>query len=275
MFKEYDENGIILYEAEHFNAKDILTCGQVFRYFDKKAYYTVLSIDKKCDIVEDKNKIRLITDDKDYFNNYFDLDVSYGDIIKRLYSLPFMAKAIDFGKGLRILRQDAFETIVTFIFTPQNKISKVKVSIEKLCEELGEKKDGYFAFPTIEKLIEVDETFFRKIGAGYRAKSLYSTLHSIYDNKFDIECINKLPTANARKILCGFRGIGSKVADCILLFGYYKQDVFPIDTWIKKVYGDIFKKENVKDHIMRYELINLYGELSGYAQQYLFYNKRQ
>ena len=110
---------------------------------------------------------------------------------------------------------------------------------------------------------------------GYRAKSLYSTLHSIYDNKFDIECINKLPTENARKILCGFRGIGSKVADCILLFGYYKQDVFPIDTWIKKVYGDIFKKENVKDHIMRYELINLYGELSGYAQQYLFYNKRQ
>jgi len=132
MIKEFVLDGIVLYEAKHFDAKDILTCGQVFRYFDNGSHYSVISLDKKCDIVKEGDKIRLVTDDGEYFNRYFDLDVSYGAVIERLKGLPFMEEATENGKGIRILKQDPFETVVSFIISANNHIPRIKGIIERL-----------------------------------------------------------------------------------------------------------------------------------------------
>lgn len=273
MIKEFDSNGIVLYEAKHFNAKDILTCGQVFRYFDEGSHYSVISLDKKCDIIEEDNKIRLVTDEREYFNRYFDLDISYAKVIERLRGLPFMEEATEYGKGIRILKQDPFETIISFIISANNHIPRIKGIIERICSSLGEKKDGYYAFPSAEILALQDAKFYSDIGAGYRAEYLAKTARDIV-NGFPIDSINELDSESANKKLCSLMGVGPKVADCILLFGYARQDVFPVDTWIKKVYADIFSDEVKSPKEIRKALISTYGELSGYAQQYLFYNKR-
>ncbi|MCI8728809.1 MAG: DNA-3-methyladenine glycosylase 2 family protein [Clostridia bacterium] len=273
MIKEFVLDGIVLYEAKHFDAKDILTCGQVFRYFDNGSHYSVISLDKKCDIVKEGDKIRLVTDDGEYFNRYFDLDVSYGAVIERLKGLPFMEEATENGKGIRILKQDPFETVVSFIISANNHIPRIKGIIERLCVSLGEKKDGYYAFPTAERLAGVDAKFYSDLGAGYRAEYLARTAADIAGG-FPLDKINELDSESANKKLCTLMGVGPKVADCILLFGYARQDVFPVDTWIKKVYADIFSEGARSPKEIRRALIATYGELSGYAQQYLFYNKR-
>ena len=272
MIVEKNDNGIVLLEAEHFNAKDILTCGQVFRYKETPYGYSVISLDKKCDIVEDSDKIRLITSDADYFYNYFDLATSYTDIIKKLTGLPFMDEAIPNGKGIRLLRQDRREMIIDFIISANNRIPRIQSIIEKICTSLGENKGDYYAFPSMEALAHAGEKFYASIGAGYRAKYLDETANALLT--FDINSVDNLDSNTANKLLCTLKGIGPKVADCILLFGYSRMDVFPVDTWIKKVYADIFNiKESNNAKISR-ELISTYGDLSGYAQQYLFYNKR-
>ena len=273
MIGELTHNGIVLHEAEHFSARDILTCGQVFRYYDNGTYYSVISLDKRCDIIEDGDVIRLETASPEYFARYFDLDTSYTDIIASLRGLPLMDEAVEHGKGIRILRQDRCETIIDFIISANNHIPRIKGIIERICESLGERCEGYYAFPTIEALASVGSDFYAKIGAGYRASYLHDTANMLLDG-FDIDAVNGMESDKANKTLCTLKGVGPKVADCILLFGYHRMDTFPVDTWIKKVYADIFHTSDVCNAQIRRQLIDTYGTLSGYAQQYLFYNKR-
>ena len=178
-----------------------------------------------------------------------------------------------FGQGLRILKQNPFETLISFIISANNHIPRIKSIIERLCFELGEKCDGFYAFPTPQRLAGQTVSFYEKCGLGYRASYIYETANEIC-NGFNLERLYDMPSKDAKTQLCALKGVGPKVADCILLFGYGKTDVFPVDTWIKKVYNTYFGAED-NPKIIREKLVEKYGDLSGYAQQYLFYYKRE
>lgn len=265
---------IIVDNLKDFDINHILQCGQVFR-FDNLGYndYYVYSGDKRCRVVQGECTASILSNDIDYFHNYFDLDRDYQLIKQQLKGLPFMQQAIDNGYGIRILNQQKFETLISFIISANNHIPRIKSIISRICSRLGNNMGEYFAFPTPQQMEAVDEDFFTKIGAGYRAKYLAATARAVA-NGFDLQSLDNLDSASARKQLCTLMGVGNKVADCILLFGYHKQDVFPVDTWIKKVYTDIVGDGCTNNNLVNKRLLEIYGSNSGYAQQYLFFNKR-
>lgn len=269
-----DGNSIIIKDTDCFNIRHILECGQIFRYEKQEdGAYRVYSKDKTALIRQDENEAVIYTDSPQYFEKFFDLDRNYLEIKTKLMDKPFMKEAIEYGGGIRILNQDKWEMLISFIISANNHIPRIKGIIQRLCENLGEDMGDHYAFPTPEKMAQKDETFYAGIGAGYRAKYLAKTARDVADG-FDLEGIAQLDGEAAGKRLCSLLGVGGKVADCILLFGYHKQDVFPVDTWIRKVYADIVGDGEMNNKAMRRKLIEIYGEYSGYAQQYLFFNKR-
>lgn len=267
-------NSILINNINDFVASHILECGQIFRY--KKIsteHYIVFSKDKKCEIIQEKDSTKIICDDVDYFINFFDLNRDYSNIKSQLSNLPFMTDSLVHGNGIRILNQDPWEMLISFIISANNNIPRIQSIIAKLCTTLGKDMCGYYSFPTAEAMASMSEDFYRNIGAGYRARYLLQTAQRIA-NGYDLNQLFDMPTKLANEQLLSFVGVGQKVADCILLFAYHKQDVFPVDTWIKKVYCQ-YLGELVNPNQIRAKLLDIYGNLSGYAQQYLFFYKRQ
>lgn len=269
------KNSIIIKDLSCFNIRQILECGQIFRYFEQPdGSFRVFSKDKSACVRQNSDYAEIITDDPDYFAEFFDLSRDYNEIKENLRDKPFMKEAIEYGGGIRILNQDKWEMLISFIISANNHIPRIKGIINRLCENLGENKGDYYAFPTAERMAEKDAEFYAGIGAGYRAPYLAATARAIA-NGFDLDEISELNANAGNKRLCALMGVGPKVADCILLFGYHKQDVFPVDTWIKKVYKDVVGDGEVNNNVIRRKLIEIYGDYSGYAQQYLFFNKRE
>lgn len=256
-----------------FNAKHILECGQVFRYKVTDFGYTVLSLDQKADIYCHKGGIKIFCKNPKYFVKYFDLDTNYGTIKQALSCKGIDEIALQTGYGIRILNQAPLESIISFIISANNNIPRIKKLIELLCTSFGNKLDGYNAFPTIEQLNAISIDWFIEHGYGYRSGYLVSTIKML--NTFDIDQIYALPTQVARQKLMSLKGVGPKVADCVLLFGFHKTDVFPTDTWIIQLYKSTYGNTNMKVGQINKFYVEKFGELSGYAQQYLFYAKRE
>ena len=271
---EKDKNGIILRDREYFSAEAVLNCGQVFRFKRAEGGYEVFSEDKRCLIVEGDSDTRIVADCPAYFIRYFDLERDYGAIIDSLNEIPDMREATAFGRGMRILNQNLFETVISFIISANNNIKRIQGIIESLCRVLGEDRGGYYAFPTPEAMSGAGREVFYTLGAGYRADYIYDTACLIASRAFELEKVWNMSTPEAASYLLTLPGVGPKVADCILLFAYHRMDVFPVDTWIAKVYADQCETCATRTK-MREFLISKYGaKLSGYAQQYLFYYKR-
>jgi N-glycosylase/DNA lyase len=253
-----------------FDIRATLECGQVFRYFEKDGVFTVFSADKKCQIIERENDFELILEDEIYFKNYFDFDTNYDIIQRKVQDKDLISSAIGFGRGIRILKQDPFEVIVSFIISANNNIARIKSIIERICKALGRDMGGYHAFPEPAKLAEQDAEFFFKAGAGYRAKYLAEAAKRLF--RLDINALKALDTPRLRKTLMELPGVGRKVADCALLFGFSRTEVFPVDTWIKKVFSPTYG--NIPADKLSCVLSQKFGEYSGYVQQWLFYKKR-
>lgn len=263
---------IIINDLSEFDITQILECGQVFS-FEKieENKYLVLSKNKKAIVTQSDNIVVIQTKDIEYFINYFDLDKDYNSIKQELSKNEVLKRSIEIGYGIRILKQDLFETIISFVISANNNIPRIRKSIKFLRENLGEKIDDYYAFPTLDKLLNCDVDFFVKAGLGYRSTQLYKLLRQI--EELDLNALKLLDTNELRNKLISLSGIGPKVADCILLFGFSRFDVFPVDTWIEKMFCEKF--ENIKDRkVIRKKLVEKFGNLSGIAQQYLFYAKR-
>ena len=258
----------ISFNSEYFNDLSTLDCGQIFRFTKLEQGFMVLSKDK-CAIIQTKDAITTIKcrkNDKDYFINFFDLARDYKSICDS-------AKQ----ENVSILNQDKEETLFSFIISQNNNIPRIKGIIEKLCTALGEKKEflgiEYYSFPTADKMAEMDLSFYQSIGLGYRARYILN-LAQMLNNGLKLDEFCSLSTPNLRKKLTSILGVGNKVADCVILFGYHKTDSFPVDTWIDKVYHQDFLGEQ-KDRIkIAEELTKRFGENAGYYQQYLFYHKR-
>ncbi len=269
-----ERNKITINNPDSFRIKDILECGQVFRYNIFSTHANVLSKNHCADIVQDKNDIIINCDDSDYFHNYFDLNTDYQAIKQQLAVNPLMCSAIEFGQGIRILKGDLFEIIISFIISANNNIARIKKTLNFISEHLGNDMGGYYSFPDIDVLAQADEGFFASAGCGYRSSYLVHTLNILKNDISFFDGLKNSDTSQAASKLMSLKGVGEKVADCILLFGLSKTDVFPVDTWINKVYKENFEGTLSKRKDIRTFFIDLFGNLSGYAQQYLFYYKR-
>ena len=260
------QKNTIIYDAKDFNIKQTLECGQLFRYTIKNDYAEVYSLDKKAILYQNNDSIIIENEDKEYFENYFDLNCDYSKIKEELKELPMMRNAIRYGYGIRILRQDIVETILSFIISANNNIPRIQGILNRIAPQ------GHF--PTIEELTKFTENDFKTMGCGYRASYLEKTIKTLAENKINLSEPFNLNGFDANKYLCAnLVGVGPKVADCILLFAYHKMDVFPVDTWVKKIYQDLFGN-SASPKVIRQNLIDMYGKSAGYAQQYLFYHKR-
>ena len=266
-------------ESLFFSAKDTLECGQVFRFKPYKKGYLVISLDKACYIYEKDNYTYIETEDKNYFENYFDLGNDYSKIYDRIFSFndSFINKALNLGKGIRILRQNVIETAFSFIISQNNNIKRIKSTIENLCKALGEKKsfmgEDYYSFPTVDSFLTKPLSFYKEIGLGYRDE-YFLNFANFLKNGYDLQGLSTLTTSEIEKELLKIKGIGKKVADCIILFGFSKSDSFPVDTWIEKLYKENLKGKELDRAKISKELSLKYKDLSGYVQQYLFYYKR-
>ena len=271
----------ITVELEFFSPKDTLECGQIFRFFPVNEGYLVLSNDKAC-IVMQKNDTAVICceeSDEEYFYNYFDLSTDYSAIYSRAQKSKYeiLKKASSMGKGVRILRQNSEEMLISFLISQNNNIPRIKKIINTLSEKFGEKKRfldyEYYAFPSAKILSNADDALLKECGLGYRAPYLKGLCKEIASN----DLINRLTGLNEellKKELLAINGIGEKVANCALLFGFYKTKSFPVDVWIEKIYREDFGGTLTDRSKITTFLIEEFAEDSGYFQQYLFYYKR-
>ena len=257
------------------NIFDSLLCGQIFRFnkIDEKTY-VVYSLNNYARIYQEDEKYLIVSNDDEYFYSFFNLNIDYRAILDDLSANKHLSGLIPKDDiPLRILKQDTFEMIISFVISANNNIPRIKKIIEKMCEGAGENMGDYYAFPSVHELAKKGEEFFYSIGLGYRAPYILKTAKLIDSGEFNIDDLKSLSTQEARNMLLTLPGVGPKVADCILLFGLNRYDVFPVDTWIEKVYIDLFnKKDSIK--VMRENLLKEFGAYSGIAQQYLFYAKR-
>lgn len=265
---------IIIFDKEEFKPKHIIECGQIFCY--KKiddVTYIVYSADKMAKVKECENYVEIETDNIDYFVNYFDLNTNYTTLKNKFINdYPYLTKAINYGTGIRILKQSPFETIIGFIISANNNIKRIQKIMFAIRQTFGKNMGEYYSFPTAQDLSKATEQDFKNMGAGYRAKYLVEATKQLLNA--DYESLRKLSTEELNKYLLTIMGVGQKVADCIMLFAFSKGDVFPVDTWIEKVYCSYFEEEHNRVTI-RKNLLNTFGENSGYIQQYLFYSQRE
>lgn len=269
----------IEYDARYFSPRDTLECGQIFRFAPYKEGYKVYSADRVCYVYTHGGRTIVECDDDGYFYNFFDLGRDYAAINAQAksYGVPLLTRGAERGAGLRLLNQNPEEMIYSFIISQNNNIPRIKGIIGRICEKLGEELsfcgEKYHAFPSSAALAQESAEFYKSLGAGYRDGYLVSTSKRIAAE--GIEELYTLPTAELKKKLLTYIGIGPKVADCISLFGFARRECFPVDTWIEKLYHDDFGGTLKDRNKINAYFCGLFGENAGYMQQYLFYAKRE
>lgn len=280
----------VIENQDSFKLEDIFDCGQCFRWNrqDDGSYIGVIK-DAVIKVEQNNNKITFLGEsDKDFESTikyYFDLNTNYSEYKNKLSSIDeFLCESIKFGEGIRLLKQDLWECIISFIISANNNIPRIKKIIERMSEAYGEKIefDGkeYYKFPTPEALSKATVQDLRNLGLGFRDKRIYNTTKMILEKEVDLSKIENLDNTNLmREELLKLDGVGPKVADCILLFSLKRLDVFPIDVWVRRVMNDLYIHNENEEKVNKKELQKLaeekFGCLSGLAQQYLFYWKRE
>ena len=223
-------------------------------------------------------------DIKEIVTNYFDLNRNYSEIKEKLSKIDENVNlSIQYGEGIRILNQDLWETIISFIISANNNIPRIKGIIERLSQKYGKEikwnGEKYYTFPTPEELKDVEVQDFRNLGTGFRDIRLYETTRMVLENKVVLKELYNVDTLEARDELLTLSGVGPKVADCILLFSDLKRfDVFPIDVWVRRVMNELYIKNPDETKVNKKDIARIakekFGDLEGLAQQYLFYWKR-
>ena len=280
-----------LKNQDSFKLRDIFECGQCFRWNEQEdgSYVGIWKNNVVC-VKQNGNNISfegvcLDGDLETEIIDYFDLNRDYEKIKSTLSKIDDNLKtSINYGEGIRILNQDLWETIISFIISANNNIPRIKGIIERLSKAYGREikfqEKSYYTFPSPEDLKDVTVEEYRKLGLGFRDIRLYETTKMILDGKIDLKKLQENPnTREVREQLLSLSGVGLKVADCILLFSTLKRfEVFPIDVWVRRVMNDLYIKEPDENKVSKKEIEKLanekFGDLAGMAQQYLFYWRR-
>lgn len=236
-----------------------------------KEEYTLIAGNRLLKVRQSENRFWFSCTEQEmeeFWKEYFDFDMDYGAVINSVdRDDAYLIRAAAFGAGIRILKQDLWEMIVTFIISQQNNIRRIRKCIETICEKYGKKcsaSDGteYFAFPTPEELAAASEEELRACGLGYRSRYLVKTSRMVCNGEIDLNALAGLPREAAKERLLALSGVGEKVADCILLFALHDVAAFPVDTHIRKV---------LEQHYPSGFPFQKYPDSAGILQQYIFY----
>lgn len=271
----------MLWDGPDFSLAQTLESGQCFR-FEKNGEdcYMVMAGKRRGIFAQEGGKLFLCAgklEDIPFWRRYFDLERDYAGLKKTLAAGDsVMAEAISFAPGIRLLRQEFFETLISFILSQNNHIPRIRGLIGRLCMAYGEEIDGgYFAFPMPDALAQADEESLRRLGTGFRAGYLVDAVKKVRAGGYTPEEMKGLETDELRGRLMEIRGVGRKVADCVLLFSLGRYEVFPADVWIRRVMEAAYSGgEPLSPVSLQALAAGRFGASAGFAQQYLFYYGR-
>ena len=255
------------FKLQNFSLYNSLYCGQCFRFKQIKKNIFLIFFKSYSAYVEQKKDMIFFYNSnckeflwKEYFNFYVD----YSKILDKFKGDLILEKLIKCCFGIRIFKQDPFETLISFILSINNNISRIQKIVETLCENFGEKIEGGYSFPSLDVLASCSEKDFKILKAGFRVKYLMDAILKIYSKKINLKELEFLSFDLAKKKLMEIFGVGKKVSSCVLLFAYNKMESFPVDVWIKRVLEKYYKKGLSKQILA----------CPGLAQQFLFFGKR-
>lgn len=278
------ENNIIVEDIEDFQIDQVLECGQCFHFnkLDEKEY-EILAFDRYLHVIQNENSLHLFDLSMEEYNNiwknYFDLERDYKKIKNDiLIKDTILEKAINEKNGIRLLNQNFFETLISFIISQNKQIPHIKQIVNVISQRYGneitingEKK---YTFPCAKRLVEVSEEELRECKVGFRAPYIVDACQKVYSGMITEDKLNSLNVDEARQLLMTIKGVGEKVANCVLLFSLGRREVFPVDVWMKRIMESIyFNKEVSKKEIEDFAM-DRFGDLGGYVQQYLFFYGR-
>ncbi len=281
-----EENGnIILEGVKDFHIGQTLECGQCFSYHRlKEDEYILVAKGRILRVSQEEDKVTFyhteLSEYENIWKHYFDMDRDYNVIKKRLLEKDEVLKeAIDTKYGVHILNQDFFETLISFIISQNKQIPHIKHIVETLSIRYGEYLDevegkSYYSFPTVDRLVKVTEDEFRDCKVGFRAPYLVDACKKVKEGIVTKESLDNMTTEDAFANLMLIKGVGEKIANCILLFGLSRREAFPVDVWIKRIMENLYFHKETKKEIIQDFAVKQYGEYGGYAQQYLFYYAR-
>ena len=268
---EFKNNNIYIKGLENFDLKNTLDCGQAFRWeADDKGVWSGVAHGKLLRLTKDENgSIILFDTTADDFENiwkdYFDLDRNYSEIIEAVSGNEILKKAAEFGQGIRVLNQEPWETLCSFIISQNNNIKRIKGIIKTLCETFGDKIDGGYTFPKASKIADLSLEDLSVLRAGFRNKYILDAANKVANGEIDLSALSALPLDSARQELMKIKGVGPKVADCALLFSHKQSCAFPKDVWIKRAMQALFGGELPKEA----------EPYAGIIQQYIFFYARE
>lgn len=289
---------VTIEEVKNFKLKHIFECGQIFRFEEiGDGHFIIIALGKVIELKEDGSNVLIYNSTEEEVKNiwikYLDLDRDYSEIKAELSNDSLLRESIEFGYGVRVLNQDPFEMLLSFIISARNNIPSIKKTVNKISMKWGKeieyKGKIYYTFPDIldikdAKLEEIQET-----GASFRSKYLVDTIQNVYNSicrnsktsngeellKYDLNYIKSLNDDECHAALQEFKGVGSKVADCIMLFSMEKTSAFPVDVWVKRAMIHFYGAEDASLNKIRIFGRNKFAKLAGFAQQYLFYYARE
>ena len=302
---KFEDNKIIIEGVKNFDIKQILECGQCFRW-DKisDTNYIVIAFERVIEVIQEGDIVTIYNSNEEDFNKiwlrYFDLERNYDEIKEELAKDEILRKSVEFGYGIRILNQDPFELLISFIISARNSIPSIKKTVKKICETWGEKIEykgnTYYTFPKPEDIKNATLEEIQATGASFRSKYIVDTISKVnealkakedyiknkdkYEERpeildFDLEYISSLNDDECHIALQKFMGVGAKVADCIMLFSMAKHSAFPVDVWVKRAMIHFYVAPDLSLNKMRVFARDKFGRFSGMAQQYLFYYARE
>ena len=259
--------------VEHFDLAATLDCGQAFRFEQEEpGRWRGIIGRREITLFHDGKDILLSpctrADYEGFYENYFDLKTDYSAIQRALSKDRYVGRGIAYAPGLRILNQDPYETVISFLISQNNNIKRIKRIIQNLAQRAGERLASGHAFPTTEALAGLEEEELLALGTGYRAKYILGTARRLAEG-FCLESLRDMPYQAAKEQLMTLPGVGPKVADCILLFSLGHRESFPVDTWVKKALCNIYPECCAKD--AQKVMMEKFGNLAGYANHYLFH----
>lgn len=273
---------------EDFDLRHIFDCGQAFRW-EKVAEqdYIGISGEQVLRITQEGNKIGYSCETQvfnEFWHLYFDLNTNY-DQIKRtlLIKDPSLGDAIEFGSGIRLLNQEPFEMLITFILSANNHIPRIKSLVKKICKNYGKPIahpwmdliGPMYSFPEPKALAGARIEDLRALGLGYRDRYVLESAIKVAESPELMSQIQTMTYGKAKQELLTFSGVGPKVADCILLFSSGRHEAFPIDTWIKKTLERRYGLHQLSPKALEAWAEHIFGDLKGYAQQYMFFYERE
>ncbi len=267
---KYINNNVILTDIKNFNIAQTLDCGQAFRWSkDDNDIWQGIAFGQFLKLKQTDDCITLFNTDEMTFNSiwrpYFDIDRDYTDIIKNISHNDTLKTAASYGYGIRILRQDPWEALCSFIISQNNNIPRIKGIVERLCVNFGNEIKGGYSFPTAQKISSLSLDDLQVLRSGFRAKYILDAAKKVASGEIDFAKLNKKSTDETRNQLMTIYGVGAKVADCAMLYGMGRLDAFPKDVWIRRALDVLFGGE----------LPESTSQYAGIIQQYIFFYARE